>query len=234
MLKKLSVILASASLALPAVAQAESRDDQSAAVVLNGEIGAVSDYRFRGLSLSDGKAAIQGSITATTRSGFYASAWASNIAEYGGAKTELDLTAGWSGPIGPLTADVSVVGYVYPGGQSVNYYEVAGSLSKKLGPIGAKVGAAYAPRQNNLGGVANTYFYGEASYAVIGTPFSLNARAGYEDGLYSAKKDYAIGASLDVAIFTLGVSYIKVDSDPLDELGAEASSKAVLSLKGKF
>ena len=39
---------------------------------------------------------------------------------------------------------------------------------------------------------------------------------------------------MDIAVFTLGVSYIKVDSDPADALGTLAGDKAVLSVKGKF
>lgn len=231
---KLIALAGCVALAVPAAANAQDRQEGSAPIVLSGEVGIVSDYRFRGVSLSDGKYAVQGSVTVSARSGFYASAWASNIADYAGAQTEIDLTAGWSGPIGPLTADVSAIGYVYPNGESVNYYEFAGSLSKKLGPIGAKIGAAYSPNQKNIGGTDNTYVYGEASYALVGTPVTLNAKAGYENGVYKAKKDYAVGASLDLAMFTLGLNYIKVKSDPLDELGALAADKAVISLKGKF
>lgn len=231
---KFAVILAGIALGLPAVAQADSRNENSAPFTLSGEVGVVSDYRFRGVSLSNGDFAVQGSLTLSSRSGFYASAWASNIAEYNGAKTEVDLTAGWSGPVGPLTADVSVIGYVYPNGQGANYYELAGSLSRNFGPLGAKVGVAYSPKQDNLGSTTNKYVYGEASYALAGTPVTLNAHAGYETGVYNAKKDYSVGATMDIAVFTLGVSYIKVDSDPADALGTLAGDKAVLSVKGKF
>lgn len=226
-----------AVLALPTVAQAQDAqkaDDDSPAITLSGELGVVSDYRFRGVSLSDNDFAVQGGLTLNTEMGFYSSVWASNIAEYGGAKTEIDVTGGWSGPVGPLTADVNVVGYFYPSGEGVNYYEVAGSLSKEFGPLGTKVGVAYSPKQDNIGGVDNTYVYGEANYAITGLPVTLNAHVGYEDGVYSGKTDFAVGATVEYAPFTLGVSYITVDSDPLDELGDLAGDKVLFSLKAGF
>lgn len=223
-----------AALAFSTAVQAQEAEEQSAPVTISGEIGVVSDYRFRGVSLSDNDFAVQGGITLTTQPGFYASAWASNIAEYGGAKTEIDLTAGWSGPIGPLDADVNVVGYFYPNGEAVNYYEFAGSLGKTFGPLETKVGVAYSPKQDNLGEVDNTYVYGEANYAIGGTPVTLNARVGYEDGVYTGKTDYQFGATVAYAPFTLGVSYITVDADPLDEIETVAGDTALFTLKAEF
>lgn len=231
---KYLVTAAFAMLALPTAARAQDANEDSPAITLSADATVVSDYRFRGVSLSNGDYAVQGSVTVSTRQGFYASAWASNIAEYGGAKTEVDVTGGWSGALGPLTADVNVVGYYYPNGEGVNYYEVGGSLSKEFGPLGAKVGVAYSPKQDNIGGIKNTYIYGEASYALPVLPITLNAHVGHEDGVYSGKVDYAVGASVKYAPFTFGVSYIKVDSDPLDELGELAGNKMLFSVKAGF
>lgn len=215
-------------------AHAQEQDKSDAPITVTAEVGTVSDYRFRGISLSGKDPAVQGGITVSTKPGFYVNAWASTIADYEGAKTEIDLAAGWSGPVGPLNADVNVVGYLYPGGEAVNYYEIAGSLSKEFGPFGTKVGVAYSPKQDNIGGVANTYVYGEANYAITGTPVTVNARAGYEDGVYTSKKDYAIGANLEMAPFTLGLSYVTVDGDPVDELDNTAGDTVVVSLKANF
>lgn len=232
--KVISVATAFSALLFSGVAQAQEQKSDSAPVTVSGEIGVVSDYRFRGVSLSNNDFAVQGGVTVSTRPGFYANVWASNIADYGGAKAEFDLTAGWSGAVGPLTADVNVVGYLYPNGEAVNYYEVAGSLSKEFGPLETKVGVAYSPTQDNIGGVDNTYVYGQANYAIKGTPVTLNARVGYEDGVYNGKTDFAVGAEVKKSAFTLGVSYITVNSDPADELGDLASDKVLFSLKAGF
>lgn len=168
---KFNNIAFAASLSMLAFANSAQAQDNSAPVTLSGEIGVVSDYRFRGVSLSNNDFAVQGGVTVSSRPGFHASVWASNIADYNGAKTEIDLTAGWSGSVGPLTADVNVVGYLYPSGEAVNYYELAGSLSKAFGPLEAKVGVAYSPKQDNIGGVDNTYVYGEANYLIESDAF---------------------------------------------------------------
>lgn len=232
--KIISVAAALSALAFAGSAQAQEQESTSAPITVSGDIGVVSDYRFRGVSLSDNDFAVQGGVTVSTQPGFYASAWASNIANYNGAKTEIDLTAGWSGPVGPLTADVSVIGYLYPNGEAVNYYEFAGSLSKEFGPLETKVGVAYSPKQDNIGGVDNTYVYGEANYAITSTPLTLNAHVGYEDGIYAGKTDYSVGAEAELAFFTVGVSYITVDSDPVDDLGDLAGDTALVTLKANF
>jgi len=66
---------------------------------LSGTVGVVSDYDFRGISLSAKDPALQGSIDWAADSGFYAGAWASNI-DYGDGydgNIELDLYAGFAG-----------------------------------------------------------------------------------------------------------------------------------------
>lgn len=213
---------------------AQDATTEEAGVSFDVEVTGVTDYRFRGVSLSGNDAALQASLTASTDSGFYGSVWTTNIADYGGAKAEIDVTAGWSGAVGPLTADVNVVGYLYPDGQRVNYYEFAGSLSKEFGPVSTSVGLAYSPRQDNIGSTDNTYLHAEASYAVADTPFTLTSHVGYEDGIFAGKVDYALGANIDVAPFTLGVSYIMVDADAADHLGKLAKNTALLSLTARF
>ena len=82
---------------------------------LNLTAGGVSGYRFRGISLSDKKAAFQPSFTVTHKSGFHFGAWGSNITPNSGDNIELDLVGGWVGKVGPLTVDISATDYVYPG-----------------------------------------------------------------------------------------------------------------------
>ena len=84
------LILAAALLASSAPAFAQAID---------GEVGVLSDYRFRGISLSNRDPAVQGGIDAAFSSGFFVGTWASNIADYGGSKVEVDLYAGYGGPV---------------------------------------------------------------------------------------------------------------------------------------
>ena len=68
---------------------------------LTGTVTAVSDYDFRGISLSAKDPALQGSIDWAAANGFYVGAWASNI-DYGpgvDGDIEVDLYAGFAGEV---------------------------------------------------------------------------------------------------------------------------------------
>jgi uncharacterized protein (TIGR02001 family) len=71
MLMKLLFACAAAGLTAPAGAETRAE----APLDLEFTLDAVSDYRFRGISLSDRRPALQPGVTLTHRSGLYASAW---------------------------------------------------------------------------------------------------------------------------------------------------------------
>lgn len=82
-------------------------------------VGAVSDYRYRGISQTQLEPAVQGGIDLTLPQGFYLGTWASSIKwidEFGGdAHAELDFYGGWKGEVGAgLTLDVGALRYQYP------------------------------------------------------------------------------------------------------------------------
>ena len=157
-----------------------------------------SEYRFRGIDLTDGDPALQGSVDLAHASGFYVGAWASNLDEatVGYGAIELDLYAGWSGQIAEaLTADIGFIAYTYPdaGRGDFDYYEVYGSLAYSIGSISSKVGVAYDPRQ---GGLAfgdlrrdNVYLYNDWTVGLRGTPVTLTAHVGYTDGALTFTQD---------------------------------------------
>lgn len=200
------------------------------------EAGIFTDYRFRGVSLSGGDFAVQGSVEAAHESGFYAGIWASNID--GGATfgdVEVDLYAGYSAAISPLaTLDVGVTYYAYPDGDGpADYYEPYASLGAQLGPVEASVGVAYAPEQESLGDQDNLYISFDASAGVPNTAFSMNAHAGYTDGVLAPDFlaggfsedgwDYSIGASYALPFgLDVGVSYIATDGLDVDDFTDDA------------
>ena len=88
-------------------------------------IGAVSDYRFRGITQTNYGPAVQGGVDFAHKSGFYAGAWASNVKwvkQVNGASKgdyELDLYLGYKGEIKTgLSYDVGFITYQYPGNDS--------------------------------------------------------------------------------------------------------------------
>lgn len=172
-----------AATATPALAQNESGISVSANVALT------SDYRFRGVSLSDGDIAVQGGIDVTHDSGLYIGTWASSIedsATFG--HTELNVYGGWSGEvISGATLDTGLLYYVYPNGENglagpSDYFEPYASVSTTLGPVQVKSGIAYAWNQSAIGNDDNVYIYTGVSTGIPNTPVTLNAKIGINDG----------------------------------------------------
>ena len=61
------------------------------------------------------------------------------------------------------------------------------SVSTTMGPVSAKLGAAYAWEQDSLGGDDNLYLYTDWGLGVPNTPISIAAHLGYTDGALSPK-----------------------------------------------
>ena len=104
--------------------------------------------------------AIQGGLTATHESGFYAGLWASNLAgwgTFGGANMELDLFGGYKLPLGGGTRRCRP-DLVHVSGRrdKTDFAEPYVKLSGTLGPVSALAGVAYAPEQQALGNWSNT------------------------------------------------------------------------------
>lgn len=215
--------------ALPTAALAQDEESEAAGPI-DVEIGVdlVSDYRFRGLSLSDKEFAVQPAITISHDSGFYVSAWGSNVAPNGGDDIELDLVAGFSTEAGPLTFDINATYYVYPGAGDLNYVEFISRTSTAVGPGEMGVTLAYAPSQDNIGNTDNFYVALDGSFPISGTPLSINGSFGFEDGAFGDnKKDWSLGLSAEVGPGTIGVAY--VDTSHADDFGSIADAGVVFS-----
>lgn len=212
-----TVLLPLAVLATPAFAAEEAADGPPDPLSIDFTLAAYSDYRFRGLTLSDKDFAVQPTVTATLASGFYASVFASNITANSGDDVEIDLIAGFSKEIGKVTAGINATYYVYPGISSINYVEFIGTLGTEVGPAELGLTLGYSPRQKNISPnialdgkkLDNVYVALNGSVPIKDTPFSLAGSVGYEDGAFGdKKKDWSLGVTADVAGFTLGASYI--------------------------
>ena len=215
--------------ATPAFAEEETAPPSE--FTFSGYVQGVTDYRFRGLSLSGGDFAVQGSINLNHSSGFYVGTWASSLedsAVYG--STEVDLYGGWTGPLGGgITADVGLLYYAYPNGKfgDAEYFEPYASLTAAIGPATAKLGVAYAPSQDALGNDDNLYVYTDLGAGIPNTPISLSAHLGYADGVQSPDLltgkgtgggfDYSVGATCNITPkLSIGAQYVGVDGNSFD------------------
>lgn len=188
------------------------------AVDLSANAGVVSDYRFRGISLSDRDPALQGGVDLSFDSGLYVGTWASTIDEYGGADVEVDVYAGYAGETGLIDYGIGAAAYVYPGGEDVNYVELQGEVGGSLGPARLAVEVAYVPDQENLT-TDNFYVGPKLSVGIPATPFTLTARGGYEDGFYDDKIDWEAGVSYAMGPLTASLSVVGSSDDGASESG---------------
>lgn len=200
----------------------------------------VSDYRLRGISLSDRDPTIQGGVSVGHESGAYVGAWASGISGYrshNGSDIELDFYAGYSREVmSGITVDAGLWWYMYPGTSKTDFGEPYVSLTGALGPLTAKVGVSYAPDQAALGHKDNVYLSTDLSAGIPATPFTVKAHYGYSDGALAGPKghytDWLLGVEANWYILTLGVSYsdtsIKKADDRLLYPGRRVAGSALV------
>lgn len=176
---------------------------------LSANVALVSDYRFRGISLSDKDPAIQGGFDLETKSGFYLGTWGSSIENYGGSELELDVYGGYATSFGDLDFDIGILAYTYPGSSDTTYWEAYSSIGGSAGVVSWTVGAAYAFDQKSIGDDDNIYLYLDAGIPLADTPLSLTGHIAYEDGAFGNNKwDWTLGVAYDFEQFSLGLSYV--------------------------
>lgn len=184
-------------------------------------VTAVSDYDFRGVTLSAKDPALQASLDWAHDSGFYAGAWVSNI-DYGSdidGDLELDLYMGFGGETsGGLGWDTGIVWYTYPDSSDItDYPEIWAGIS--YGPVEFKQWFT-----NDYGG---TGF--DASYSAIGASFelpagfTLNLHTGYNYGQYFKNTwveylDYSVGVGYTAGHFNMELKYTGTDLGGDDEI----------------
>ena len=231
--------VALAALSTPAFAQ----DEPSPALTVTGNAAVVTDYRFRGISQTDKRFALQGGLTVSHESGFYVSAWGSSIDDYvaNGSDQELDLIAGYSRTFGAATVDVGVLYYYYPGsaGANTDFVEPYASIKGTFGPATAKLSAAYAPKARALsvdGGLTkedNLYVAGDLSASIPNTPIGVSAHLGHSFGpsyltIGDEYTDWSIGATYTWSHLTFGVSYVDTDKSLFSPSGRNISKAGVV------
>lgn len=212
-LKLAAMSVAMSALAVSAPAFAQEEEAESGPITITGGITGVSDYRFRGVSLSDKDFAIQPTVTVKHESGLYAGFWGSNLAENSGDDIEIDLYAGFAGG-DAVTYDIGATYYLYPGVSSLNYVEFTGKLGTTFGPATLGGQLSYVPSQDNTGDDDNVYVATSATIALPDSPMSIVGSVGVEDGAFTggtSKLDWSLGLTANVSGFTLGASYVDTD-----------------------
>jgi uncharacterized protein (TIGR02001 family) len=206
---------------------AAKEEEPAAPFTLEIDFTAVSDYRFRGISLSDKDPAFQPSVTVSHESGFYGSVWGSNVADNDGDDIEIDLIAGYATTLGTFDVDVNATFYAYPGADDLNYWEFIGTVSHAVGPATIGGTFAYTPEQDDTMPKRGIYYAINGELPIGETGIALTASFGIEDNaFYDNKRDWSLGVSAEVFGFSLGAAYVDTShtgGDPLGKAGVVVS-----------
>lgn len=223
---KLSLAAGAAALAFAGAAQAET------AVSFN--VGATSDYIFRGVSQTLEDPAVQGGVDVSSGI-FYAGAWASNVDFGNGTDAEYDLYVGVKPTLGAATFDFAALRYGYmgsPSGSKQDYWEFKGAVSVPAGP--ATLGAAVYYSPDFFGGTDEAVYYEvNGAVAIPNTKISLSAALGRQDVSYAG--DYTtwnVGAGYAITD-NIGVDVRYHDTDE-HAFGKIYDSRVVASIKATF
>ncbi len=188
-------------------------------LTLSGSADVFSQYRFRGLSRSDGEPAVQGDLELSHVSGVYGGLTVTSESpgpalDYGHA--EVDLYAGYDHALGSsgLRVDLGLRGYIYADRAGKNLVELSAALDRQIGPVDLRAGLAYAPPQRVAPASTardNTYLFAEGRSDIPGTPLSLHAHLGHTAGSldYTGPYwDYRLGLTASHKAFGLDLSLV--------------------------
>jgi len=226
----LAVAATLAAAAIPTIASAQ----------LAFNVGAVTDYRYRGLSQSQLKPALQGGVDYTA-GGFYVGAWASTIRwvkkSGGDANVEIDLYAGYKGEIAKdFGYDVGVLTYIYPSNKlspSANTTELYGALT--FGPATLKYSHAVTNTFAFADSKNSGYLDLSATFEVMGV--SLTPHVGHQSIKHnsaSSYTDYSLTVSKDFNGLVPSLAVVGTDADFYLDGKKISKTGVVLGLKYNF
>jgi uncharacterized protein (TIGR02001 family) len=212
----------SSSVVLSALLTATVVSNQAVAAepenTLTFNIGATTDYRFRGISQSSFKPAVQGGADFSHKSGAYVGVWGSNVnwvKDFAGAtdgSLEVDLYGGYKGELAmDLSFDVGIIGYIYPSNNAAtnaNTTEIYAALT--YGVVTAKYSRSVTNFVANANSSGSQYLELAATFD-LGNGFSVTPHIGrqmipnqttsgdYTDYSLTLGKDFGNGISASVS-----------------------------------
>ena len=202
--------------------------------------GVVTDYRYRGISQTRLKPALQGGVDYTAGA-FYLGAWGSTIKWIkdggGGADVELDIYGGVKGEIAKdLGYDIGLLTYQYPSNglnPSANTLEIYGAVT--AGPVTAK----YSHSTTNLFGFAKSkgsgYLDISATFDLGG--FAVTPHVGRQtvknNGGFSYT-DYSVAISKEISGITWSATLVDTSTSAYTGAGGKDLGKSSIVLGAKM
>lgn len=221
----LALVALAALAAVPAFAQTAAAPASPWAIT--GNVGLFSDYRFRGISQTNKKPALQGGFDVGHSSGIYLGNWNSNVdsAMYNGANLEMDFYGGYKHAFeGGVGLDVGVIYYYYPGsgaGGTTNIDNTELYIGGSFGPLSLKYFYAVSDFFGAPDSSGSSYIDLGFSYD-LGSGFGVNAHYGYQYLKGDARvseiggqfpgpdniSDWKLGGTYTVDGWVFGLAYI--------------------------
>jgi uncharacterized protein (TIGR02001 family) len=219
-----------AAVAVPGLANAQATAPASPHTV-TGNMGVFSDYRFRGISQTFAQPAIQGGIDYAHSSGFYVGNWNSSVSGLSypdGGGIEMDIYGGYKFGAGPVTLDVGLLQYLYPGAKYGNG-DKFDTTEVYLGVAWKWLSAKYSVTTGDYFGLTSAtsayctgadsknsgYLDVSASYEIM-PKLNLVGHFGNQtikDCDPLEYNDWKLGITYDMNGWLLGAAYIDTDAD---------------------
>ncbi|RJF97488.1 TorF family putative porin [Noviherbaspirillum saxi] len=187
-----------------------------------GNLTLATDYRFRGISQTFGKPAIQGGFDYAHSSGFYVGNWNSNVSgnQYpDGASIEMDLYGGYKFEVMPdLTADIGLLKYYYPGvrigGIKADALELYVGATYKW--FSAKYSHAVSDEYFGFTNADGSYYLDLNANFEVADKTTLGFHVGRQKFKNSGAfnyTDYKLGVARDVGFATVGLALVGSNAD---------------------
>ncbi|GIZ52182.1 TorF family putative porin [Noviherbaspirillum aridicola] len=245
------MILAAAVLSAFA-ASASAQQAAASDHAFTGNVAVVTDYRFRGISQTFKRPAIQGGFDYAHSSGFYVGNWNSSISgnQYpDGAGVEMDLYGGYKFEVMPeVGIDVGLLKYYYPGVRIAG--EKADALELYVGASWKWLSAKYSRSIDDeyfgfTDAKGSDYIELNANFEIMDKTV-LGLHVGHQKFKNSGDfnyTDYKVGVTRDFGFATLGLAYVTTNADsdfysPSNSSGTKtkdvSNGTVVLSLSKTF
>jgi uncharacterized protein (TIGR02001 family) len=225
--------------ALPSLAQTTAAATPEPDYTFTGNLGIFSDYRFRGISQTNKKPAIQGGVDFAMKNGIYLGNWNSNVdsKQYTGANIEMDFYGGWKATFGDFGLDLGGLYYYYPGSGNQSSYPGSFTIDNGelyIGGTWGPLALKYSYAVTDFFGVPGTkgaYYIALSGTHDFGNGFGINGSVGYQGGLKNGDPgysscvtqfdgqvscsitDYKIGGTYTIDGWVMGLAYVSTNRD---------------------
>lgn len=233
--KPLPFALAALLLAAPALASAQDADEAEEASMLSWNAAIATDYMFRGVSQTDGEAALQLGADLSFDNGVYVGVWSSNVDfGAGGPDIELDTYIGWNVDLNERwNLDLAVNRYNYIGEQdgygAIDYNEFLANLA-----LDETWTFSFGYTNDVYALDDDGFYYGLGGSFELGYDWGLDVTVGHSTFGDSTGiddySDFSVSFNRDFGPVNAAIGYYGTDAAGDDNFGEAADNRFMLTL----